>query len=638
MKRLALVLLAAGCAPHTGGTGATSPTAPKSSRVDPFDIPPDRLEALDRLDTNLKSAARHQQPGEVRRLLRGGDPVASALDSAVDAVLRARHLGLYPACPVGSGLIAMLQVDSSGYAVYVAPDETGTWTVSLAGPQAPSVLVSEVATVTLDHQHDTLSGDATLTLHPAGMRWVPIRFDLAEASQPGYAIDSVEEDGAPAPYRLLPGLRILVVKVDETKSETLTRIVFHGPPRSPSRLRPDELYLANDESWLPVVVPVDADLELTIDYPRDFDVLLEDLPAAAPQPSGRLRRTMRKHVSEVPGVFGRPGYHFKDVALHDVSVTIAVEPDHSALADRIAAMVRDSLDSLEAILGPPAAHHLRVVEVDDSPVNDFAGHAGESFIALSSDSLQDAMRNGVVWHLVVHELAHGWFGVGVPNASSGDWGGNWDEALAEYAVIWTLPARDARILRAFWSDQYGRPQGDEHEDPLRTANLGTAADETVLYAKGPLVFAGLEDRIGRSALQKAFRAFAETRRGTPSTWQDLVEAIRGSAGDDAASWLASHVALRGAPAFLIDHVALQGDRVVAGLERSDASYDELSEVLTVALVDSAGRMLTHVQVQSQESHADVSLPYSDHATRVVLDPDYMLPWKKPEGNSWPVPK
>ena len=70
----------------------------------------------------------------------------------------------------------------------------------------------------------------------------------------------------------------------------------------------------------------------------------------------------------------------------------------------------------------------------------------------------------------------------------------------------------------------------------RSSSQERAADGRATHAiscsKGPLVLEGLERRVGQPAMVAALKRLVSDRTGQFSTWDDVVAAVRASAGED----------------------------------------------------------------------------------------------------------
>lgn len=133
--------------------------------------------------------------------------------------------------------------------------------------------------------------------------------------------------------------------------------------------------------------------------------------------------------------------------------------------------------------------------------------------------------------VIVHEIAHQWFGNAVP---LGDWSDTWlNEGFATYAeLLWTqAQGQDTAPLLRGWRDRL-RPG----TRPLTATTPAQMFDATA-YARGALALHALRTQIGDDAFRAFLHTYARTRAGQPTRTADLLHLTRTQLGPEAATLL-----------------------------------------------------------------------------------------------------
>jgi ABC-2 type transport system permease protein len=275
-----------------------------------------------------------------------------------------------------------------------------------------------------------------------------------------------------------------------------------------------------------------------------------DQIAVAP---GRLRRTWMEegrryfhYVTDVP-IDNRYGVFSAGYAVHEeqwkgagqaVAIQIFHHPAHAAIANRMVASVRASLDLYTRQFGPYPYSYLRLIE---SPalmgVQTAAATVeyGEAFSLLNpGNSPQDL---DLVFAVVAHGVARGWWGMQVVPADV-EGAGLLEVTLETYSAMRVVeetlgPEQLRRYLRFMRFEN--APSHSRAGRPLLRAT-----DSFAFSRKGPFALSTMREYIGKERVDAALRRlFEKHRSGTPPlpTSMDLYRELQAVTPDSYRSLL-----------------------------------------------------------------------------------------------------
>lgn len=496
-------------------------------------------------------------------------------------------------------------------AAWILPD--GRIQLGLPADLASPRLVAQRADALLDVAAATLAVDTTVTVTTDGARIIPFTLALA---RDGFTITRIEQAGARCHYRVDEG-HLLVEPVAPADTVTL-RIRYAGPVADThlDHIRIDDLVLRGEAGWLPIIPGSRAEFDVTVATaePDGAYHLIGQGDQLAPR-----RWLLRAHEDFT--LYGAKAYVQRTVELPGTRVVLSVWPMDAGRLDTLEQIVRASFASF----APLGAYPYREVRIVESDFYDGTGGYG----ALSAIALG--------WRLVqadpdpqflAHELAHGWFGGVVPPDAGAMAGGQWNETLAEYVALWSMPAADAALARGAWAADYQSILEEDDDAILHvgSATVGFDAHHAIGYSKGALVLTALEARLGKDRVAAALRRFLDDRAGQPSNWSHLVAAVAATAGREHADWLHTWLSRRGAPDLRIrDHVIEAG--VLRGV-LTQTTAPPFTGTVELGWFDGpvpVGRVT--VEFGAQPTPLTLAIPAA--ATHLQIDPDNRVPRRYP---------
>ncbi|MCM2315055.1 MAG: hypothetical protein NDJ92_07890 [Thermoanaerobaculia bacterium] len=384
-----------------------------------------------------------------------------------------------------------------------------------------------------------------------------------------------------------------------------------------------------------------------------FDVTMSTAPDQIAITSGHLEREWRAngrryfhYRSEAPVV---EGFDFMsaryEVARRQhgrVSVEVYHHAGHDRNVERILRAATDTLDYMQANLGPYPFRQLKIVEIPS--YWNFGGHARADTISIVDvrGFLKDASdpdRIDIVYRRVAHEVAHQWWGHRLSPATAAG-GSMLVESLTKYSELMimrrSLGAGEVRDSLVYELDRYlaGRADQTGGEPPLALVE-----DEAhIYYGKGALVMHAIADLIGEDALNRALRSFYTEHSGPAhaATTADLLSKLRAEAPPAARplidQWMSEvvlyDVGLESVSASRRSDgrwdVAL---RVRAGKTRVDDKGAEtpapMREPVTVAIHGSGegdGKLLESSKRELRSGLNEISFIVAEEPSRAIVDP------------------
>ena len=559
---------------------------------------------------------------------------------AARALAEALEFEFEALAPIGPGFYATVRSpNTEGEAVvYLGPEPDGSgWTFGSDPPDdvlRAATLRRVAGVVRFDPKGAGVAGEVHLTIDTGGARLLPLQLDTAPES---VLVETA--DGTPCPLKVIPPRDLVLVELPAAAEVAELRVRWRSRPPQIDHVhvRRDSLLLPGAYPWIPTLPATDAEFDLTLTYPRSFDLL----------PGGRAGRVTgsldgwrsvrtRFRGKEPVTLVGRRSWVRRPLELDGVDVTIALPPSERARLPEVEASVRRAFGALAPLGTLPGR-----LAIAWCPQPAFQGIASPGFIGI--DDFDP--------HVIAHELAHQYFQEidDTPPPVKAwevlperrDWSGDWTEAVAEYLATWAKSDAEARAHRLGWSFRYAHARDLV---PLREIrDKGLPSDDprhVVVYTKGPLLLAEMERRLGRRRMTEALAAFIEEHRGRRADWADLADAF----GEEHGTWLRGWLATPGAPRLFLADLRVADGHVEGVLRAEPGRFDG---VLELGVVTTQEGVLLRMNQPPSRVHAvpfsgdrtAFRIPLPPDAVGLLLDPHHRLPrrWDGFEGVFVPLP-
>jgi aminopeptidase N len=303
--------------------------------------------------------------------------------------------------------------------------------------------------LTLSDDTNEIHGEATVDLVLLTTGIADIELDLAQATADrngrGMTVSSVTSGGNPLQYRHQND-RLRIMLPSPSTAGQLVRVVitYHGVPATGLIIAPnkygDRTFFSDNwpdkaRQWLPLVDHISdkATGEFSIDAPSHYQVISNGLKIEDTDLPGDRRRTVwRQSVPIAPWLFalGAARFAVQRVGEYDhVPIeTWVYAQDRDAGFHDFAVPTRDVLAYFSNMIGPYSYEKLANVQTNSVK----GGMEAASNIFYDADSVTGTRTTR--WrNVVIHEIAHQWFGDAVTER---DWDDVWlSEGFATYFTL-----------------------------------------------------------------------------------------------------------------------------------------------------------------------------------------------------------
>lgn len=490
---------------------------------------------------------------------------------------------------------------------------------------------------------DRIRGVATVRLRVLPPGIAAVSLDLAAAtpdkSGRGMVVRVVKVDGADAQFaHANDRLTITLDKKRNAGAEVALEVTYDGIPAAGLQIKPtphgDRAFFSDNwpdkaRQWLPVIDHIGdkATMEMEVTAPAHYQVISNGARVEETDlPNGARRTTWRESVPIAPwlyvlGVAEFAVQHLE--AYRGIPIeTWVLAPDRDAGFHDFAVPTRDALAFYNEWIGPYS--YEKLANVQSNSVS--GGMEAASAIFYSAGSVT-GKRDRRWRNVVIHEIAHQWFGNAVTER---DWDDVWlSEGFATYFTLlfiehaygrdeFVAGLRDSRKTVVEFDAK--SPDYRVVHDQLADMSKVTSA---MTYQKGSWILHMLRESMGDDRFWAGIRDYYRTYRDGSATTTDFRAAMERAAGRDLQPFFAQWLNRGGIP-----HLEgtwtwdATGKRVTVDIRQVQSG--DLFEIPLEVGVEGAGGILQVESATMRGRTLQLQIPAASAPARVLLDPGVKL--------------
>lgn len=511
-------------------------------------------------------------------------------------------------------------------------------------PKNPRIdVVNYTFALELQDRDNRIAGTADIDVRFVGEGDSSLRFDLVNhdpATGQGMTVSSVSADGASLPFAHRDNtLTIALPRRFANNQRLRVRIAYAGEPASGLKIannrHGDRTFFSDNwpdraRHWLPTVDhPYDkATSDMIVTAPAHYQVISNGLLIEETDLTGDRRRThWREAVPIAPWLYvlGVARFAVQHVDTFDGKAiqTWVYAQDRDAGFYDFAVPTRDALAFYSERVGPFS--YEKLANVQSNSVS--GGMESASAIFYSEGSVTG--DRSVRWrNVVIHEVAHQWFGNAVTEY---DWDDVWlSEGFATYFTLLFIEHAYGRdeFLSGLESSRQRVLAFDKDNPDYRIVhdNLDDMSKVTTgqIYQKGAWVLHMLRGVVGDTAFWAGIRDYYRAHKDGHATTADFRAAMERASGRDLGvffdQWLT-----RGGLVRLNGEWSYRAEAKSVTLrltQRDPARTFTMPLQVGVYTAGSATPAITTVQLS--ETAQEFQIPASQRPDRVVLDPNHFV--------------
>ena len=511
-------------------------------------------------------------------------------------------------------------------------------------PKNPGIDVTHYAfTLELQDRDDRIAGTAAIDVLFTRDGETSLRFDLVgrdDASGKGMTVDGVTANGARLAHTHRDHVLTIALARPSTRGQRLrVEIAYAGEPASGLKIAKnkhgDRTFFSDNwpdraRHWLPAVDhPYDkATAEMIVTAPAHYQVVSNGLLAEETDlPGGRRRTHWRQSVPIAPWLYvlgvARFAVQHVDTFQGKAIQTWVYAQDRDKGFHDFAVPTRAALEYYADTVGPFAYEKLANVQS-----NSVSGGMEAASAIFYSESSVVGDRNERWRNVVIHEIAHQWFGNAVTES---DWDDVWlSEAFATYFTLLFIEHQYGRdeFLRGLASSRERVLAFDKTQPDYRVVhdNLADMAKVTTgqTYQKGAWILHMLRGMVGDDAFWRGIRSYYQAHMNGHATTADFRGEMERASGRDLRPFFDQWLTRGGL-------VRLEGDwqhdasagTVTIRLTQTDRAR-LFAMPIQVAIYQAGNPVPTMATVEVSGPTHEFRLAASARPERIVLDPNQFV--------------
>jgi aminopeptidase N len=494
--------------------------------------------------------------------------------------------------------------------------------------------------ITLSDERDAIVGETTVDVRFTAGGVTVVTLDLAgrRADGKGMTVDAVSVGGQPVPFRHEDDRLIITLAPGPAANERRQFVVrYQGVPASGLQIKPnkygDRCFFSDNwpdkaRQWLPVIDhPYDkAASEFLVTAPSHYQVVANGLLVEETDLGDGTRLTHWKQSVPIAvwlnalGVARFAVQHLGAFEGRPIQ-TWVYRQDRDAGFHDFAVPTKQVLEFYSDRVGPFSYEKLANVQSNS------VGGGMESATAIFYDDDSVSGTRNVRWrNVVIHEIAHQWFGNAVTEA---DWDDVW---LSEgFATYFTLLFVEHAYGRDEFVDGLRRSRDQVRAFDRKTPNYRIVHDQLAdmrevttsqIYQKGGWTLHMLRGLVGDEVFWAAIRDYYARYRDGNATTADFRRAVEERSRQNLGWFFDQWLYRRGGmPAVSATWRYDEARKVVEIEFRQTQASDPFRVALDVGLSFGGESGLTLQRVQVDGRQQVVTIPADREPATVVLDPD-----------------
>lgn len=221
-----------------------------------------------------------------------------------------------------------------------------------------------------------------------------------------------------------------------------------------------------------------------------------------------------------------------------------------------------------------------------------------------------------------HEIAHCWWGNGVPmDASDGNWSEGLTSYVADYLYQEMQSSQAARAHRRQWLRNYATLVAPENDFPLRRfSHRFNPPTKAVGYDKSAMVFHMLRQTIGDQAFWDGLQYLYQTRLHQTANWNDLQDAFEHTHGRGLSWYFNQWLERPGGPSLAFEDIRVRpgpsSGYIVSGVLHQKAPFYRLQVPVVLASTSAS----TSAVIDLRGASAPFQMPIEGRPRRLEADP------------------
>jgi aminopeptidase N len=511
-------------------------------------------------------------------------------------------------------------------------------------PRNPRIDVRHYAfTLELQDQHDRIAGSAAIDVLFTRDGETSLRFDLVNrdsATGKGMTVEGVTAGGADVAHVHRGDVLTITLPRPSTRGQQLrVHVAYSGVPASGLRIADnrygDRTFFSDNwpnraRHWLPTVDhPYDkATAEMVVTAPAHYQVVSNGLLIEQTDlPGSRRRSHWRQSVPIAPWLYvlgvARFAVQHVDTFQGKAIQTWVYAQDRDKGFYDFAVPTRAALEYYTDKVGPFAYEKLANVQS-----NSVSGGMEAASAIFYSESSVVGDRNERWRNVVIHEIAHQWFGNAVTES---DWDDVWlSEGFATYFTLLFIEHQYGRdeFLRGLASSRERILAFDKEQPDYRVVhdNLDDMSKVTTgqIYQKGAWILHMLRGVAGDEAFWAGIRSYYQAHMNGHATTADFRAAMERASGRDLRQFFDQWLTRGGLVRLSGDwqHDARTGV-VTIRLTQTDRSRT-FAMPIQVAVYQAGNPAPTISTVEVSDPVHEFRLAAPARPERIVLDPSHLV--------------